>query len=117
MSRKTPTRIEIHRLKRHLNGPKSELIPFHDLDDKERVIVSESIFSKIYTSKKDPYEAYAEVLDDWGIICPHPQHMKLYSGTVASLFPLFPHKWYKCQVCDCLCINEDFHEESVKMAK
>lgn len=113
MPRRTPTRIELHRLKYHWLGRKIDLIPFDSLDQEEKKIVAEDVLNKIYLNgSKDHYRVYAEVLASWGVICPHPQHMRLYSGHVRSPYnPLTGHRWYDCQVCGCSTFNEDFRQE------
>jgi hypothetical protein len=109
MSPRTPTRIELHRLKYHWMGKKTDLIPFFRLDPEEKQIVAQDVLTQIYLNGgKDPYKIYAEVLNRWGIVCPHPQHMRLYSGQLSSEFPLTGHRWYSCPVCGCTCMNEDF---------
>lgn len=109
MSLKTPKRIHIHKLKFHWFGKKTGMIPFDNLDPDEKKVVAEDILMKLHLAKgQNPYNVYAETLADWGIVCPHPQHMRLYSGTKRSEIPLDDHKWYKCGVCGCSTFNEDF---------
>lgn len=107
-----PTRIELHRLKYLWSKNQanfSELITFAELDPASKKLVSDDVFSQIRRNGgEDRYRVYAEVLASWGIICPHPQHMRLYSGKVESPFPLASHRWYKCKCCECSCMNEDF---------
>jgi len=109
MSRQTPTRIELHRLKFHWNKGLGPLIPFDVLSPDEKRILAEEILTKIHLNKgRSPYEVYAEILSLWGVACCHPQHMRKYSGTKESQFPLLDHRWYNCQVCKCSVMNEDF---------
>jgi len=110
MSRRTPTRIELHRLKHHWLGKRSALIPFHRLDPEEKKLVAEDVLTSIHANGgEDPYRVYADVLAAWGVVCPHPQHMRRYSGKIrAPYFPLTDHRWYDCDVCECSIFNEDF---------
>lgn len=108
-SRGTPTRIELHRLKYHWSGKKTCLLSFDRLDPEEKKIVAQDVLTNIYLNGgKDPYGVYAEVLGKWGIVCPHPQHMRKYSGSKSSPFPLSAHRYYTCDVCGCSSFNEDF---------
>ena len=109
MPERSPTRIELHKLKYHWLGRKTGMIEFHRLDDEEKKIVANDILHKIYESGgEDPYGVYAEVLAQWGIVCPHPQHMRSYGGTKKSEFPLTSFRWYNCEVCKCTTMNEDY---------
>lgn len=118
MSRGTPTRIELHRLRYHWLGKKADLIPFHCLDPEEKKIVAQDVLTHIYLNGgKDPYRVYAEVFASWGIVCPHPQHMRKYSGTTFSEFPLSSHRWYNCGVCGCSIFNEDFEHTMLAKAR
>jgi hypothetical protein len=107
MNRKTPTRIELHRLKFHASGRVIGLIPFDRLDQEEKKIVAQDILTNIYTTGEDPYKVYAEVLNSWGVMCPHPQHMRSYNGK-SSLYPIREVRWYKCLMCHCSIINDEF---------
>lgn len=72
--RKCPTRLEIHRLKRHRDGGRGPLLTTFELDHEERKLVSDHFFESVWTDgqRRDPYEIYAEVLAHWGVMCPHP---------------------------------------------
>lgn len=62
------------------------------------------------TRDKDPeadmLRIYLEVLTSFGVICPHPQSKRLYSSYKKSYYPLINHRWYSCEICFCLVINE-----------
>lgn len=108
MSKRIPTRVELHRLKYHWSGRKIRPIPFDRLDPEEKGIVARDILSNVYINRCDPYRAYADVLSSWGLACSHPQHMRNYPGIGKSHFPLFQHRWYDCNICGCTVVNEDF---------
>lgn len=106
--RRTPTRLELHRLKYHWTGKKSALLTYVQLDPEEQRQISEAVFNSVYLDKSDPYAAYARVFSEWGVACPHPQHKRYYSGATSSIVALRDHRWYWCDCCGCSCMNEDF---------
>lgn len=109
MSSNVPKRIQLHRLKFHWLGKKTDMLSFFSLDPDEKKMVAEDILTKLHLNRgKDPYKVYVETLADWGIVCPHPEHMRLYSGVKKSEYPVFDHKWFKCEVCGCSSFNENF---------
>lgn len=111
MSSRTPTRLELHRLKYHWSGQTLTPIPFDRLDPEEKGIVARDALTHIYLNRgQNPYQVYAEVLGNWGVVCPHPQHVRLYSGQKSSPYPLAGHRWYDCQMCGCSVFNEDFYQ-------
>lgn len=68
-----PTRLELHRLKRHFDSSYSSLIPFRNLSKGEVNVFSEYLFMLFYTNLgRDHYDVLREAFDDWGIQCYHP---------------------------------------------
>jgi hypothetical protein len=105
---KRPTRLELHRLKYCAAEGKHPLIPWKDLSDFEKNQFSTSFFQALFVDKqkRDPYVVYADELSNWGIMCPHPQHKRLYGGTVRSEVPVGSHRWYLCECCASHCPND-----------
>lgn len=109
MDRRTPTRLELHRLRYRWRERRGPLLQLHELESEERHLLAVDVFRRVGMSPgEDPYVVYSEVLEEWGVVCPHPQHMRRYSGKVPSSWPLFGHRWYTCGCCGCSCVNEDF---------
>lgn len=107
MKSRSLTRLDLHRLK-FKSGKTTERLSFFALDDVEKKIVADDVFSKIYLNRdNDPYVIYSYVLEDWGVACPHPQHLRLYEGVRLSHFPEKESKWYSCSLCRCTVINSD----------
>ena len=73
-TRKTPTRLEVHRLKFHQAKRKGPLMTFAELTPAEARLVMNDVFSAMVLSgsRVGPYGVYNEVLSKWGIVCPHP---------------------------------------------
>lgn len=109
-TRKTPTRLELHRLRFHRDGGRGEFLSYDDLDLAERHILSQEVFTTIYLDgrKRDPYIICAEVFASWGVMCPHPLEVRLYGGTEKKPFGSGTHRWYLCKACGCSTRNEDF---------
>ena len=109
MDRGTPTKLELHRLRWHASDVKPAPLRYTQLSVEERKILAEDLFTRIYLDRAQtkPYDVFMDVLGDWGVACPHPQHRRAYSGTVLSDYPLVQHRWYLCQCCGMSCINED----------
>jgi len=105
---KRPTRLEVHRLKYRAAEGKHPLIPWKDLSDFEKGQFSTAFFQSMFLDKqrRDPYAVYAEELSNWGIMCPHPQHKRLYAGLVRSEAPVGSHRWYLCECCQAQVPND-----------
>lgn len=89
----SPTKLELHRLKYQATGGKHRLLAWSDLTDDERRTVSRDIFLALrsHGQDRDYYEIYLEVLMEWGIMCPHPNHLKTYIDR--------PHLHFRCSMC------------------
>lgn len=105
---KRPTRLELHRLKYRSAEGKHPLIPWAELSDFEKNQFSKQFFNALFLDKqrRDPYTVYVEELFSWGIMCPHPQHKRLYGGTVRSESPVDSYRWYLCECCQCPVPND-----------
>lgn len=90
MKRKLPTRLELHRLKRHHNGGKGQLLHMFELDDAERFLISRDFFQAVWVDgqRQNPYKILAEVLASWGVMCPHPEEQWDYGS-----------RWVACRGC------------------
>lgn len=74
MKNKTPTRLELHRLKFHQAEGKQPLLLWDELTDSELSLISRDFFSRALYARRqaDPYSVYSDVLSSWGVMCPHP---------------------------------------------
>ena len=84
------------------------LLAIEDIDPKDMAVVAAKIFVGISDAKdeNEMYCTYLSVLSAYGIMCPHPQHKRLYSGWLSSKEPLLDYGWYTCTMCNCSAINE-----------
>lgn len=116
-ARKTPTRLDVHRLLYHWLGRKTSLLQFDSLDEEEKKTISNAVFTNMYLNRDaDKYAVYAETLSDWGVMCPHPQHMRVYPDGSSSHFHDFSQRWFSCRVCNCTVFTDrDCHENSKKL--
>jgi hypothetical protein len=94
-----PTRLEIHRLKWNQNGRRGPMLAYASLDDLEKELVQKELLQDIrvkridFTGDMDEQiydQVYLEVLNEWGVTCPHPT-----SALKRSTFSLF------CSTCGC----------------
>lgn len=78
MPARKPTRLELHRLRYHKENHRIPLLTMSCLDPIEKLLVSRDFFSRLFLEKRltHPYEVYADVLSSWGVMCPHPQHVR-----------------------------------------
>jgi hypothetical protein len=87
---------------------KGPLIALDDLESNERSWLATKIFQLFGPlDEQSKYEAYMNVLHEYGIMCPHPQHKRLYGGTEQLPKPSDQHLWYDCTMCSCTVLNED----------
>lgn len=95
------------------------LLSIEDIEPKDMVLISNKIFRSLSkTNNEDEmYNAYLSVLAEHGIICPHPQHKRLYCGYFQSKEPLSSYPWYECTMCGCGVINELKEEGSCEKKK
>lgn len=105
------TRLEEHRKKLEVEQYLGPLIPLHELTPEEVAIVNRSFLERCRRDRVEGtdgyYGTYVSVLHEWGIMCPHPQHRRLYDGLYASDVPLpFDEaRWYHCGLCAAAVIN------------
>lgn len=52
---------------------------------------------------------HAELLHNWGVMCPHPSDYRLYNGmSQAATRPSFSEaSWFSCSICNTRVINFD----------
>jgi len=65
--------------------------------------------------EKDPdpqvyYQALLEVFSEWGIMCPHPEHLRGYSSkavetVVTDGVGMIFSRWFSCSLCNAAVIN------------
>lgn len=67
-------RLRTHRaefLKLNKKGP---LLSYGELKDNEKLYMAQVVFKSIRSRpSRDPYQVFAEILFEWGIMCPHPE--------------------------------------------
>lgn len=68
MSARTPTRLEIHRLKRRWTGGINGPLPTHELSEQERDRIREDIYLLMLVHRWDFLSARSHVYADWGIV-------------------------------------------------
>lgn len=104
-----PSRLELHRINyHHQAGIGVELLRVFDLDKDELRQLNFDVFTEIKQTGAfgdEYYDAYVKILMSWGVMCPHPQKHRLYSGRQTSDFSLTNHKWFLCRCCLCHVIN------------
>jgi hypothetical protein len=100
-TRKTPSRLELHRLKYHRDGYRGPLLSVHELDDYDRDLIQNELLKEVKSQRvsfTDPADQKMfdkislQVLTMWGIACMHPH---------ASLTFLPDIGVYQCGVCEC----------------
>jgi hypothetical protein len=98
MKSKTPTRLELHRLKFQQSKGKEQLLLWDELTDAELGLISRDFFSRSLFTKRqlDPYSAYADVLSSWGVMCPHPPDRR---QTVEMKRDTFIGRFFVCGCC------------------
>jgi hypothetical protein len=99
--RKTPSRLEVHRLRYNANGRRGPLLTIHELDEYEKDLIQQELLKDVRVARltfTDPMDeevfdhAYLKVLTEWGVMCNHPYY---------SVEPIKNSAGYKCRVCDC----------------
>ncbi len=105
------TRIEIHRETFVKNDRRGELIRIEQLEPAEIAIVNSSFLEKCRDGQvvdiEQIYQAYAQTLHLWGIMCPHPQSQRLYEGWFKTDAPVRfeESRWFDCKLCGAAVIN------------
>lgn len=92
-------RLEAHRLKWFRSGRRGSLIPFHELTEHERQFLIDELTKDTAarrlvisdpTSEAEFDRLLLDVLNEWGIMCPHP-----HTSITETSFG------YRCSTCDC----------------
>lgn len=114
---KDKLQFESHLQKWKESGGYGERIDLDSIDDKNLKSIISEIFSAIKKSDSSdsisPYKVYLSILNKYGIMCPHPTHLRLYSGRemLSNQTRSYTHKWFSCKMCDCRVINPFFDNE------
>jgi hypothetical protein len=80
------------------------MLTLESLDEPSRDVLSREVFSNLSSSRgsRDPYEVVSETLNEWGIMCSHPQPQRLYGGKERAYLPeLASVPWFLCESCGC----------------
>ena len=105
------TRLERHRIEFENARRMGPLLPLDDLDPEEVALVNRSFLERCRRDRVDGidqmYEAYVGSLHEWGVMCPHPQHLRLYDGWQRSDSPLpfTESPWFSCGICRAAVMN------------
>ncbi len=105
------TRLEAHRQRWESEGRLGNLLRLEELDRDEVAIVNRSFLDRCksqgYQGVDGIYSAYAHTLHEWGVMCPHPQHLRLYDGWHRTDVPLpsVESPWFDCGLCGAAVIN------------
>lgn len=105
------TRLEAHRRRWESEGRLGNLLRLEDLDRDEVALVNRTFLDRCRSGGLDGvdgiYAAYALALHEWGVMCPHPQHQRLYDGWHRTDVPLqfSDSGWYDCGLCGSAVIN------------
>lgn len=90
-----------------MNRPKlGPLSSFESLTSQEK----EFLFSEFLKTKKelsqetDLDELYSRILFSWRVMCPHPQHKRLYKDKKLDFHPE-DCLWFYCECCQCQVIR------------
>ena len=87
------------------------LLNIDELDDHEVARIATEVFKRIGDNRDDDmHEHYLAVLIENGLMCPHPQHKRLYGGEKSTI-PLTTPAWYDCEMCRCSVFNERYYED------
>lgn len=93
-----PTKLDLHRAKYHMSN--IELLLYYELEEEDRSRISSEFFALIKRSPElDHYTVFSELLSEWGVMCPHPQDQRLYSGREKMLMHSDKHRWFFCSCC------------------
>jgi hypothetical protein len=107
---RTETRLESHRREFEEARRLGPMVRIEDLDQGEIDLINAEFLERCNGRAEDIneiYEAYIQTLNNWGIICPHPQGHRRYDGYHRTDVPLrFDEcRWYECALCRALVIN------------
>lgn len=116
MSVKVSEKLESHRLCYHKEHGKIPLFLYEDLSPEDLQFISRLVLAKMAKSQeRDRYEIMVDVLREWGIMCPHPLHRRVY-GKVMLEIPSADHRWFRCGSCDSYVRNEYWKPELPNLA-
>jgi hypothetical protein len=105
------TRLEARRIQmeeEHVHGP---LLRIEDLAEDEISLINRSFLELCRRRKvadlKETWAAYVDTLHYWRVMCPHPQHHRLYDGRFATDVPMDfeTSRWFECSLCGAGVIN------------
>ena len=105
------TRLERHRIDFEAAKRMGSLLPLEELEPEEVALVNKSFLERCRRDRVDGinqmYEAYVSSLHEWGVMCPHPQHLRRYDGWQRSDTPVLfgDSPWFSCGICKAAVIN------------
>ncbi len=108
---RTETRLERHRQVFVESKFVGQLLRIDDLDPVEIELLNAEFFDRCrrrgVTDLSEIYQAYIETLHSWGVMCPHPQHLRTYEGLYRSMAPpsFSDSAWFNCDLCGAGVIN------------
>ena len=107
------TRLDEHRKAFVARGRVGALLKIEDLSHDE----TQQIYKAFVTdprledaeTNEDFCRVYTSVLNDHGVMCPHPTVFRKYGTQQTSGFgeviPFERQRWFRCPICDAICIN------------
>lgn len=109
-SSRTETRLETHRREFRRAEFRGPLIRIEELSRPEIDLINGEFLERCKGSAEDIdqiYSAYVQTLHSWGVICPHPQHQRMYDGYYRTHIPqrFEDSRWYTCNLCQAIVIN------------
>lgn len=113
-TQRTPTdvtKLEEHRRAMQDSNYLGPLMRVEDLTPDEVSLINVSFFDRCQRERPEDitqiYDAYVRTLHQWGVMCPHPQPHRLYSGWMKSdgPVPFDESTWYDCGLCKAGVIN------------
>lgn len=94
------TRLEAHKRRFELAERRGPLLRLDELTVDEVALVNATFFERVNKAPPDDlaamYNIYAEVLHEWGVMCPHPSIRREYS---------LCGRWYDCGLCKAAVIH------------
>lgn len=88
------------------HGYKGPLMTIDMVSSEDMHVINKHVWSLFRKSPGvDIMDLYLVAFNNLGIMCPHPQMYRLYSGK-RYYYPVATAKWFFCEVCECNVINE-----------
>lgn len=106
------TRLEEHRKALEDAGRLGPLLQVDVLSSEEVALVNRTFLERCRRDRVEGidqiYGAYVRSLNEWGVMCPHPQAHRLYDGWFRTDVPVtfVESVWFDCGLCHSAVINK-----------